>query len=82
MQVGNNLNISVINTTLFLFTDKTWTNLTGINFFGFDGLDGMTAGLWKGPSALTMDFVNVVRRLKLLGFNAIRLPFSMKVTHS
>jgi hypothetical protein len=30
----------------------------------------------QGPSALTLDLVNVVRRMKLLGFNAIRLPFS------
>lgn len=39
----------------------------------------MADGLWKGPSALTMDYVTLVRRLKLLGFNAVRLPFSMKV---
>lgn len=40
----------------------------------------MVSGLWKGPSALTMDFVNVLRRFRLLGFNSIRLPFSMKVS--
>ena len=28
------------------------------------------------------DFVNVVRRFKLLGFNAVRLPFSMAVQPS
>ena len=30
----------------------------------------------QGPTALTLDLVNVVRRMKLLGFNAVRLPFS------
>ena len=43
-------------------------------------MDGMVAGLWKGPSALTMDFVNVIRRFRLLGFNSVRLPFSMKAS--
>ena len=42
----------------------------------------MVDGLWQGPTALTMDYVNVVRRIKLLGFNAVRLPFSMQVTVS
>ena len=53
--------------------------LTGINHFGFESSEGMADGMWKGPSALTMDYVNLVRRLKLLGFNAVRLPFSMQV---
>ena len=39
---------------------------------------GMADGLWQGPTALTLDYVNVVRRVKLLGFNAVRLPFSMQ----
>lgn len=30
----------------------------------------------QGTNALTLDLVNVVRRMKLLGFNAVRLPFS------
>jgi hypothetical protein len=42
------------------------------------GALGMADGLWQGPTALTLDYVNVIRRLKLLGFNAIRLPFSMQ----
>ena len=36
-----------------------------------------TDGLYQGPTALTYDVLNVVRRMKLLGFNTIRLPFSM-----
>ena len=42
----------------------------------------MVDGLWQGPTALTLDYVNVVRRIKLLGFNAIRLPFSMQARHN
>ena len=41
--------------------------------------NGQTAtdGLWQGPTALTQDVLNEVRRMKLLGFNAVRLPYSM-----
>ena len=35
-------------------------------------------GLWAGGSGLTGDLSTVVYRLQLLGFNAVRLPFSMK----
>ena len=51
----------------------------GLNWFGFD--DGNTGpdGLWAGSSALTLDFGNIMLRIKALGFNAIRLPFSFKV---
>ena len=31
-----------------------------------------------GSDALTMDFATVVHRLQLLGFNAVRLPFSFQ----
>ena len=44
------------------------------------GSQAMVDGLWQGPTALTLDYVNVVRRIKLLGFNAVRLPFSVQVT--
>ena len=36
-------------------------------------------GLWQGPTALTQDFGIVAYRIQLLGFNAIRLPFSFQV---
>ena len=36
-------------------------------------------GLWQGPTALTQDFGTVAYRIQLLGFNAIRLPFSFQV---
>ena len=49
-------------------------------FAATQGSQAMVDGLWQGPTALTLDYVNVVRRIKLLGFNAVRLPFSMQVT--
>ena len=41
--------------------------------------NGQTAtdGLYQGPTALSQDVVMIARRIKLLGFNAVRLPFSM-----
>ena len=51
----------------------------GLNWFGFD--DGNTGpdGLWAGSTSLTQDFANIMLRIKALGFNAVRLPFSFKV---
>ena len=42
--------------------------------------NGQTAtdGLYAGPTALSMDAVNIVRRMRLLGFNAVRMPYSMQ----
>ena len=42
----------------------------------------MVGGLWAGDTSLTQDFATVVWRLKLLGFNAVRLPFSFQVQTS
>jgi hypothetical protein len=33
-------------------------------------------GIWAGSTALSRDVATIVRRMKLLGFNAVRLPFS------
>ena len=54
----------------------------GVNWFGFD--DGNTGpdGLWAGSNSLTQDFANIMLRIKALGFNAVRLPFSFKVIFS
>ena len=41
----------------------------------------MLDGLW-GHHALSKDFATVVHRLFLLGFNAVRLPFSFQDLHS
>lgn len=52
----------------------------GLNWFGFD--DGNTGpdGLWAGRTSMTLDYANIMLRIKALGFNAIRLPFSFKVS--
>ena len=34
-------------------------------------------GIWAGSTSLSRDVATIVRRMKLLGFNAVRLPFSM-----
>jgi len=49
--------------------------LKGFNWFGFNNGGTMVDGLWSSD-ALASDFATVVRRQKLLGFNAVRLPFS------
>ena len=36
-------------------------------------------GLFEGSSTLTGDFATVAYRLQLLGFNALRIPFSFQV---
>lgn len=38
----------------------------------------MVDGLWAGYTSLTKDFSTQIYRMQLLGFNAIRLPFSFK----
>ena len=53
--------------------------LQGLNWFGFETSATMVAGLWAGSSSLTQDFKTVVWRMRLLGFNAVRLPFSFEV---
>lgn len=53
--------------------------LKGVNWFGFETTATLVDGLWMGPTALTLDFITVLRRIKLLGFNTIRLPMSLKV---
>ncbi len=55
--------------------------MQGINWFGFNNASTMLDGLW-GQDALSKDFATVVLRLKLLGFNAIRLPFSFQDLHN
>ena len=40
----------------------------------------MVDGLYAGDSTLTADLATVAYRIQLLGFNAIRMPFSFLVT--
>ena len=53
--------------------------MRGCRRFGFETSATMTAGLWAGSTSLTADFATVIWRIKLLGFNTIRLPFSFQV---
>ena len=54
--------------------------LVGANWFGFENGQTFVDGLWAGSgTALTHDALTVLWRIKLLGFNALRLPFSFKV---
>jgi aryl-phospho-beta-D-glucosidase BglC (GH1 family) len=53
--------------------------LRGLNWFGFETGATLPDGLWAGPTAMTLDFITILRRIKLLGFNTIRLPMSLKV---
>lgn len=48
----------------------------GINWFGFNNGQTMVDGLWAGGSAIATDFNTIVYRLRLLGFNSVRLPFT------
>lgn len=48
-----------------------------VNYFGFENGMTMVDGLWANTrDALVADFATVVWRMKLLGINAVRLPFS------
>ena len=48
-----------------------------VNYFGFENGMTMVDGLWANTrDALIADFATVVWRMKLLGINAVRLPFS------
>lgn len=50
--------------------------IRGVNWFGFEVGNTCVDGLWQGPDSATHDFATVVRRIKALGFNAVRLPIS------
>ena len=41
---------------------------------------GMLDGLYIGSDTLTGDYATVLYRIQLLGFNAIRIPFSFQVS--
>ena len=49
-----------------------------VNYFGFDDGNTMFDGLWGGSDSLAQDWATIVYRIQLLGFNAIRIPFSFK----
>ena len=76
---GVQVPLSVSNGQLF-GTDGRPVTFKGINWFGFETANTLVDGLWQGPTALTQDLQTVAYRISLLGFNAIRLPFSFQVS--
>ncbi len=48
--------------------------IKGVNWFGFETSSTMMDGLWQGPNAITQNFQAVVWRIKLMGFNTVRIP--------
>lgn len=53
-------------------------SLRGINWFGFNVGMGMVDGLWAGGTAAATDFALISYQLRLLGYNAVRLPFTWR----
>ncbi|KAG1655305.1 hypothetical protein FOA52_007962 [Chlamydomonas sp. UWO 241] len=51
-------------------------SLKGATWFGFNNNALMVDGLFDPSTGFTYDFATVIYRWQLLGFNAIRLPFS------
>jgi hypothetical protein len=49
--------------------------IKGINWFGFNNGQGSVDGLWAGGSDAATDFLQLVYQVRLLGFNAVRVPF-------
>ncbi|KIZ07795.1 hypothetical protein MNEG_0153 [Monoraphidium neglectum] len=49
--------------------------IRGLNWFGFNVGMGMVDGLWIGGSEAATDFALITYQLRLLGYNAVRLPF-------
>ncbi|GBF88153.1 glycoside hydrolase [Raphidocelis subcapitata] len=49
--------------------------LKAMNWFGLNTDQMAPDGLWAGGSDTATDFLEIVYQIKLLGFNAVRLPF-------
>lgn len=67
---------------IHICSGSTPIQLRGVNWFGFESGATLPDGLWQGPTSLTLDFITVLRRIKLLGYNTIRLPMSLQVSIS
>jgi endoglucanase len=50
--------------------------LQGVNWFGFETSNHVAHGLW------VRDYRDVLDQIRQLGFNTIRLPFSLQALHS
>lgn len=49
--------------------------IRGLNWFGFNVGMGMVDGLWAGGTEAATDFALIAYQIRLLGYNAVRLPF-------
>ena len=49
--------------------------LQGVNWFGFETSNQVVQGLW------TRDYKSMLAQVRALGFNTIRLPFSLQALH-
>lgn len=74
----SNLGAMTTQGTQILDSQGNAIELKGVNWFGFNNQSTMVDGLWGGPNSIAFDFATVVYRMELLGFNAIRLPFSFQ----
>jgi hypothetical protein len=81
LSLVNQLEEEEKNSPLSLFLSTSSSTSTSppysVNYFGFENGMTMVDGLWANTrDALVADFATVVWRMKLLGINAVRLPFS------
>lgn len=72
--------MSILDGKLVSSTSGGEISLKGVNWFGFNcqGI-GMVSSLDKNNITIAVDFKTIVLRMKLLGFNCVRLPFSFQV---
>ena len=67
------------NGALLIGVDGKPFTVKGLNWFGFENGQTIVDGLWGNvQDAVVADFATVAWRMKLLGFNTIRLPFSFQ----
>jgi endoglucanase len=50
--------------------------LQGVNWFGFETSNELPHGLWS------RDYVDMLKQIRSLGYNTVRLPFSIQMTRS
>ena len=68
-----------INGSQLIGSDGLPFTIVGANWFGFENGRTFVDGLWANPwNAVVADFATVAWRIKLMGFNTIRLPFSFQ----
>lgn len=68
--------LEIFGTTIRGSTSKKNVTLRGINWFGFNNGQTTVDGLWAGGTSFATDFYTIVYKLRLLGFNSVRLPFT------